>query len=68
MEFPPSRNGVVEILSPENPDILVLTETGHDNMQANELNELDTRSRLTDHFKDSLAHNILSLQEPRHPG
>jgi hypothetical protein len=65
---------VIEILSTKNPDILVLTETGHDNMlstlkwltrnmQANELNEPDTRSNLTNHFKDSLPYNIYSTQD-----
>jgi hypothetical protein len=31
-------------------------------MQAYEFNEPDTRSKLTDHFKDSLPYNIYSTQ------
>jgi hypothetical protein len=62
---------VIEILNVKNPDILVLTETGHvnspstlkwltRNMHANELNDPDARSKLTDQFNDSLPYNIHS--------
>ena len=64
---------VIEILNAKNPDILVITETGHDNspstlkwltrnMHANELNDPEARSKLTDQFKDSLPYTIHSTQ------
>jgi hypothetical protein len=64
---------VVEITALKKPDVLVITETGHDNhpstlrwatrnMIPNELDDPDARARLGDHFKDTLPYNIYSTE------
>ena len=64
---------VVEITALKNPDVLVITETGHDNhpstlrwatrnMIPNELDDPDARGRLGDHFNNSLPYNIYSTE------
>ena len=70
---------VVELCSLKKPDVLVLTETGHNNhpstlkwltrnMKPNELNNPDDRSHLSDQFKDTLPYNMYSTEGISTPG
>ena len=70
---------VVELCSLKKPDVLVITETGHNNhpstlrwltrtMKPNELNNLDDRSQLSDQFKDTLPYNMYSTEGISTPG
>ena len=64
---------VIELTALKNPDVLVITETGHDNhpstlrwatrnMTPNELDDPDSRGRLGDQFKENLPYNIYSTE------
>ena len=70
---------IVELCSLKKPDVLVITETGHNNhpstlrwltrtMKPNELNNLDDRSKLSDQFKDTLPYNMYSTEGISTPG
>jgi hypothetical protein len=65
---------VIELTALKNPDVLVITETGHDNhpstlrwatrnMTPNELDDPDSRGRLGDQFKENLPYNIYSTED-----
>jgi hypothetical protein len=70
---------VVELCSLKKPDVLVITETGHNNhpstlrwltrtMKPNELNDLDDRSHFSDQFKDILPYTVYSTEGISTPG
>jgi hypothetical protein len=70
---------VVELCFLKKPDVLVMTETGHNNnpstlrwltrtMKPNELNDLDDRSHLSDQFQDTLPYNMYSTEGISTPG
>ena len=70
---------VIEITALKNPDVLVITGTGHDNhpstlgcatrnVTPNELDDPDGRGRLDDQFKENLPYNIYSMEGQSNQG